>query len=460
VSPDGERVPIFLCCAEENEVALVGAVAKLRSQGLQPDVVPGVELDAGILATAVDQNLGAGLYVLCQSEDLDRFQVRRLEGLFSARRGPAHRLFIVELDAENPLAIVSEITAAVAALEAGEAEPPPDEDAPDARHLRDVVGPRYADDRPRRAPVKKQARQPSYEPPKTSPGRTPAHRRPISHGADRDRPAPRERADTARTPDLHELAAQVAPPPSEPAAARVVDPPALEDRQGPEAAATAAPAVSQPRAASRSSPLVWMGLGGLVVLVVAGIALVQDRGSIGETEEPSAPPPSPVVAEAPADVTHTDGKTEPLQETETEPVPQDLPPPPPPLEEPPPPPDPSHPGPDEDTLIVAAIAAGKIRAIDLLIFVPPRKGRVLPWLEAANHCKAKRVGGVRRFRLPSVREIRKIRNARMLPEGDYWTGTLSKDDDESVYVLDTSLRSVTPWHKSEEATPICVRTKK
>jgi hypothetical protein len=202
-----------------------------------------------------------------------------------------------------------------------------------------------------------------------------------------------------------------------------------------------------------------MGLGGIVVLIVAGIALVQDRGSSGGSAERSAPRLSPGVAQGPVDADPADSKTEQPQNTETQASTDDLPPLPQPLEEPPPPPDPSRPGPDEDTLVAAAIAEGKIRALDLLIFVPPRGGRVMTWIDAANHCRGKVIGGVREFRLPSAQEIRKIRRARMLPEGDYWTGTLTNEDKESVYVLDTSLRSLSPWHKSEEATPLCVRAK-
>lgn len=459
VSSAGERVPIFLCCAEENEVGLVSAVTELRSQGLEPVIVPGVELDAGIMAKAVDQNLGAGLYVLCQSDDLDRFQVRRLDGLFSARKGPAHRLLIVELDAAHPLAIVSEIAAAADKLEAGEAEHQSTADAPDSRNLRDVIGPGYAEDRPRRAPARGQPRQPSPSRPPPPPGRPPAHRRPVSHASERSRPVAREHAETARVPDLDELAAQVAPPPSAPAATPADVAPEPDIPKAVEEVAIPAPQVTQPRTASRGSPFVWMGLGGLVVFIAVGVALLQNRGSLGESKQRFAPKPSPAIAEAPADVTTTGGKSTQPQKTETKADTEDLPPVPQPLEEPPPPPDPDRPGPGEDTLVSAAIAEGKIRALDLLLFVPPRRGRLMQWLDAANHCRAKVVGGVRGFRLPSVAEIRKIRQARMLPPGDYWTGTLCSDDKDSVYVLATSVRSVSPWHKSEEATPICVRAK-
>lgn len=459
MSSEGERVPIFLCCAEENEVALVAAIAELRGQGLEPEVVSGVELDAGILAQAVDQNLGAGLYVLCQSDDLDRFQTRRLEGLFSARKGPAHRLITVELDSGSPLGIVPEITAAADALEAGKAGERRDDDAPDAKNLRDVIGPGYAEDRPRRVPAR--AGQPSRSRPQPRPARTPTHRRPVYRPSERSGPVRREQAEAARVPDLEELAAQVGPPLSAPPTSQVGVAPELDAPKIVEDAPTPVQQVPQPGAAPSRSPLVWMGLGGLAVLIAVGIVLVKDRVSFGGSAGRSASTLAPAVTDRSADTTAAADKSTQAEKTGTEvgegDLPPDLAPVPQPLEEPPPPPDQSRPGLDEDTLVAAAIAEGKIRALDLLIFVPPMQGRVMPWLDAANHCRGMAVGGVRHFRLPSVREIRKIRRARMLPKGDYWTGTLSKDDEDSVYVLVTSLNSVAPWHKLEEATPICVR---
>lgn len=131
------RLPIVLCCAEESEVALVAVVDALHREGHAPEVVPGVETDASLMTAATDRVRGPALFVLCQSDDLDRFQVRRLEGLFSARKGPAHRLVTIDVAGRGTAAIVSEVRAA--ARDVGRGVGGRDED--DGSYMRDVVIP-------------------------------------------------------------------------------------------------------------------------------------------------------------------------------------------------------------------------------------------------------------------------------------------------------------------------------
>jgi hypothetical protein len=129
-------LPIVLCCAEESEVALVAVVDALHREGHAPEVVPGVETDATLMTAATDRVRGPALFVLCQSEDLDRFQVRRLEGLFSARKGPAHRLVTIEVARRGTAAIVSEVRAAARDVGRGG-----ERDEDDGSYMRDVVTP-------------------------------------------------------------------------------------------------------------------------------------------------------------------------------------------------------------------------------------------------------------------------------------------------------------------------------
>lgn len=96
-------VPLLLLCAEDSEVTLVQLVDALNRAGRSPEVVAGVEHDTSLLSSATDRMRGAALFVLCQSEELDRSQVLRLTGLFSARKGPQHQLLVVELDDAQPL---------------------------------------------------------------------------------------------------------------------------------------------------------------------------------------------------------------------------------------------------------------------------------------------------------------------------------------------------------------------
>ena len=69
---------VVLCCAAENRGQLGGVLENLGKEGLSVDVVSGVDLDSNLLATAIKRNKKAALYVLCRSEDLDRFQVSLL----------------------------------------------------------------------------------------------------------------------------------------------------------------------------------------------------------------------------------------------------------------------------------------------------------------------------------------------------------------------------------------------
>ncbi|MBL4684259.1 MAG: hypothetical protein JKY37_06700, partial [Nannocystaceae bacterium] len=198
------QVPLVLCCADDGEVALVGVLDELHRKGHAPEVLMGVEAEPATLTAAVDRIRGPALFVLCESEDLDRTQVRRLSGLFSARRGPEHQLLIVQLGPGGGLTMLPKIEAALDAV-AG-AGPVAGDD--DGYHMRDVIEPtgvsalrREAAEqhrRPDRAQaeriarelhdemvaaeavlVRRKAEREAYAPPST-PARRPAARRPAS----------------------------------------------------------------------------------------------------------------------------------------------------------------------------------------------------------------------------------------------------------------------------------------
>ncbi len=106
-------VPLLLMCAEDNEVSLVHLVDALNRSGRAPEVIAGVEHDATLLSSATDRTGGAALFVLCQSDELDRSQVLQLSGLFSARRGPLHELLVVDVDGSASLDALPLIEAAM-----------------------------------------------------------------------------------------------------------------------------------------------------------------------------------------------------------------------------------------------------------------------------------------------------------------------------------------------------------
>lgn len=136
------RTPLILCCAEENEVALVRVLDELHRDGLSPELLAGVDADGGLLTAAVDRTVGPALFVLCQSDELDRSATRRLSGLFSARKGPAHRILTVALAPARPLASLPAIRDALREMDGAPPPPAPAaEPAEDDRVLlRDVVG--------------------------------------------------------------------------------------------------------------------------------------------------------------------------------------------------------------------------------------------------------------------------------------------------------------------------------
>ncbi len=134
---DAKRLPIVLCCAEESEVALVAVVDLLHREGHAPELVPGVDADVDALTAAADRLSGPALFVLCQSEGLGRVQVRRLEGLFSARKGPEHRMVMVDVAGRSAASVVVEVRAAARELLRGSGGRSVD----DGHYMRDVVVP-------------------------------------------------------------------------------------------------------------------------------------------------------------------------------------------------------------------------------------------------------------------------------------------------------------------------------
>jgi hypothetical protein len=124
-------------------------------------------------------------------------------------------------------------------------------------------------------------------------------------------------------------------------------------------------------------------------------------------------------------------------------------------------PEPVQPEPevDEAAVIRESIAAGELRAIDLILIANPDARA--SWREAANLCRAKSHRGVRGWRLPSLEELKILRNARMLDPDRYWSGTLAPsvgDGTDHVFVLDIEARTLDPMSKdTADVRVLCVR---
>ena len=87
-----------------------------------------------------------------------------------------------------------------------------------------------------------------------------------------------------------------------------------------------------------------------------------------------------------------------------------------------------------------------------------KPGDELDWRKAANHCRMKRVHGVKGWRLPTMQELKKLRGARMLKSGRYWSGTQTSKGSDEVYILDQAARKVDVVAKDEAGIQVlCVR---
>jgi hypothetical protein len=111
---DSRKVAVTLVCAANDEAALEPVIDRLRASNHQAELVAGVDHQPRRVGEALDRCGEWGMIVVCTSKLLDGPELRKVEGVFSARRGPNHAS--VRVDVSQPTA---ELTAAIQrALEA------------------------------------------------------------------------------------------------------------------------------------------------------------------------------------------------------------------------------------------------------------------------------------------------------------------------------------------------------
>lgn len=130
------KVAITLVCAGEDEPALASVIDRLRAAKLEAELVPGVDQQPRRVGEALDRCGEWGVVVACTSKHLDGPELRKVEGVFSARRGPNHAIIRVDVGLSIQ-EIVAAITRAVEAFAAnsGRIRRPTSE----ARKLREVI---------------------------------------------------------------------------------------------------------------------------------------------------------------------------------------------------------------------------------------------------------------------------------------------------------------------------------
>jgi hypothetical protein len=106
---EARKVVVTLVCAADDEDTLEAVVDGLRAVGREVALVAGVDLQPRRVGEAIERCGEWGLIVVCTSARLDGPQLRKVEGLFSARRGPNHAMVRVDVStaAKENIAAIS-----------------------------------------------------------------------------------------------------------------------------------------------------------------------------------------------------------------------------------------------------------------------------------------------------------------------------------------------------------------
>ncbi len=116
---EARKVAVTLVCAAADERALEPVLERLHAAGYDAELVAGVEQDPRGVGEALDRGGELGLIVACTSRRLDGAALRKVEGVFSARRGPNHAIVRVELGQPKP-ELVAAIQRAIDAFTANQ----------------------------------------------------------------------------------------------------------------------------------------------------------------------------------------------------------------------------------------------------------------------------------------------------------------------------------------------------
>lgn len=396
------KIAVTLCCSEEDLPRVRPLAETLEREALEVCMCVGVDLDARALERHMAEPRSPGVFVLCESLDLDAYQLPELEARFETHRGEQDQLVCVKLEHSHPDEILDHIRATVAALAGEEQTLPPNlsagsqhGDLAEAHALaRTLVAQRKAERERAREAEPQPEPQPEPEP--------------------EPQPEPQSQPEPEPEPE----------PQSQP-----------EPEPEPQ---------PQTGGQGRALPLIAAGL---AVVIVAGLAwFAWDRGMFGPGAASDQPPAaaSNEGAAAPADA--------PAAPADTAAAPTDAPAPsePPPADEAPDgqetPDEPDtdvedpsvdDPPSDADTpAVVVAPKLGELRELDGLL-VAPANDTVFNWRDASNHCRLNKRGGKGGWRLTSFKQLEQLNKAGLLDEGQYWSTTLAVVGGTDNLVFDT-----------------------
>ena len=122
------KVAVTLVCADSDVPTLEPVVERLRGNGYDVELVGGVDTQPRKVGEALDRCGARGVVIACTGRRLDGPAMRKIEGVFGARRGPDHALVRVELSPNRAelTAAVQRATEAFAANQGRLLRPPPD----------------------------------------------------------------------------------------------------------------------------------------------------------------------------------------------------------------------------------------------------------------------------------------------------------------------------------------------
>lgn len=497
--PTGAKIGVTLCCAYSDLAAMQTLEALLREEGIVAEMLPGIEHDANALQLQLVADRGPTIYVLANSKGIEASRLEQLVQMFGAERGPGHRLLVLDVDAEDPGRMVLPVVRAHAAMRkhrsSGELprrptqrglpnasprktpsatprhdrEPAPREVQPHASAIDKPVPPssteygresRRTDREVIQLPNAR--RRSSKELPRahasaTARRRTPdaarsrARRKPSPTPIGPERRAtPREIGQVIEVGPAHDERTPVDSPVVPPTTAPVHRRERLDPEAGREARQSARDLQAQrkttiePRTPTRPSATLVLGVGALAIAaIVALFVLVPAEEGDGATErglaasgvgnvdrEPALETPARVENRARKPVRDAKPREPEPRVVAIDPV-------------------------EEAKRIAAALDARRIHALDALLFVTPDEAREpLDWATATERCKAASIDGVGSWRLPTVAEARKLRGARRLRPGRYWTDVA---EGQTVPVVASSGGKANAVPKTETASVICVR---
>lgn len=98
---DSRKVAVTLVCAADDEPTLEPVLERLRAAHFDAELVAGVDRQPRRVGEALDRCGERGVVVACVSKRLDGPELRKVEGVFSARRGPNHA--IIRVDISQPM---------------------------------------------------------------------------------------------------------------------------------------------------------------------------------------------------------------------------------------------------------------------------------------------------------------------------------------------------------------------